>query len=315
MKRADHFRCRSRSRAAGATHLILATASAGAGRTALRRIVRQLLELHCREFPHLHRRICTDGCDGLSCRAGRSAFSTVQHRTLRSSITAVIDLRRDPAAIRRRLGLHEGPATFASQVRPWLFLRHLLRLRLQGPPARPLQRRRAVHRPACRRRPRRQGRDPHRAWRDRHLCRAGRAGEPRRQCAAGAGAEARRPAADGGEGLPGVLLSLLGGDQGGHRAGAAQHAAARGRLRLHVRGLGLRARRLFDRVRGRDRAGAEAGAGRGADGRCLPRRDGDRRRRRSRRGSPRRPTTASGSIPPARPAGPRARSMPIATWW
>ena len=38
---------------------------------------------------------------------------------------------------------------------------------------------------------------------------------------------------------------------------------------------GLRARRLFDRVRGRDRAGAEAGAGRGADGRRLPRRDGE----------------------------------------
>ena len=28
-----------------------------------------------------------------------------------------------------------------------------------------------------------------------------------------------------------------------------------------------------------------------------------------------RPTIASGSIPPARPAGPRAPSTPIATWW
>ena len=34
-------------------------------------------------------------------------------------------------------------------------------------------------------------------------------------------------AADGGQGLPGVLLSLLGRHQGRHRAGAAQHAAAR----------------------------------------------------------------------------------------
>ena len=84
------------------------------------------------------------------------------------------------------------------------------------------------------------------ARRDRHLRRAGRAREPRRQRAAGAGAEARRPHADGGEGLPGVLLSVLGRDQGRHRAGAAQHAAARRRLRLHVRGFGLPARGLFD---------------------------------------------------------------------
>ena len=37
--------------------------------------------------------------------------------------------------------------------------------------------------------------------------------------------------------------------------------------------------------------------------------------RSSSRASSPRPTTASGSIPPARPAGPRARCMPIATWW
>ena len=35
----------------------------------------------------------------------------------------------------------------------------------------------------------------------------------------------------------------------------------------------------------------------------------------SRRGLPRRPTIASGSIPPARPAGPRAPSTCSATWW
>ena len=35
----------------------------------------------------------------------------------------------------------------------------------------------------------------------------------------------------------------------------------------------------------------------------------------SRRGSPRRPTTASGSIPRARPAGPRAPCTCSATWW
>ena len=78
---------------------------------------------------------------------------------------------------------------------------------------------------------------------------------------------------------------------------------------------GLRARRLFDRVRGRDRAGAEAGAGRGADGRRLPRRDGEGLADARGAASRRRPTIASGSTPPARPAGPRARSMPIATWW
>ena len=188
-------------------------------------------------------------------------------------VVGLIDLRRDPAAIRRRLGLHEGASEFVAG--PTMALPsgisfssdHKVHLPDRFNVAVPFIDRHVAERGAKA--------AIRTAQRDRHLCRAGRAGEPRRQRAAGAGAEARRPAADGGEGLPGVLLSVLGGDQGGHRAGAAQHAAARGRLRLHVRGLGLRARRLFDRVRGRDRAGAEAGAGRGADGRCLPRRDGE----------------------------------------
>ena len=55
--------------------------------------------------------------------------------------------------------------------------------------------------------------------------------------------------------------------------------------------------------------------GQGADSRRLPRRQWRRPRPSSSRVSPRRPTIASGSIPPARPAGPRAPSMPIATWW
>ena len=150
-------------------------------------------------------------------------------------IAAVIDLRQDPAAIGRRLGLHEEPATFASQAAmtlpPGISFDADFKVRLPD--------RFNVAVPFIDRHLG-EGRGAkaaiRTAQRDRHLRRARRAREPRGQCAAGARAEARRPAADGGEGLPGLLLSVLGRDQGRHRAGAAQHAAAGRRLRLHVRG-------------------------------------------------------------------------------
>ena len=50
-------------------------------------------------------------------------------------------------------------------------------------------------------------------------------------------------------------------------------------------------------------------------GRRLPRAIWPRPPTSSRRGSPSRPTTASGSIPRARPAGPRGRCTCSATWW
>src|SRR6266849_3551257 len=162
---------------------------------------------------------------------------------------------------------------FRSRSRHDASVRHLLLVRLQGRPSWPLQRRRALHRPSRRRRARRQGGHPD-GDRDRHLCPARRAREPHRERAAGGGSEAWRPPADGRQGLPGLLLSLLGRHQGGDRAGAAEHAAAGGGLRLPVRGFGLQARGLFERVRTRGRAGAEAGVGQGRHGRCLPRRDG-----------------------------------------
>ena len=73
--------------------------------------------------------------------------------------------------------------------------------------------------------PWRQGRHPH-GRRNGHICPTRRAREPRRQRSAGGRPEARRPPADGGQGLPGLLLSLLGSHQGGHRAGTAQYDAA-----------------------------------------------------------------------------------------
>ena len=131
------------------------------------------------------------------------------------------------------------------------------------------------------------------------------------------GAQARRPPADGGQGLPGVLLCVLGRDQGRHRAGAAQHAAARQGLRLHDRG--FRAAGAWS-IRREFAAEVEPAlaqvAGQGAArstrlGDAWPRRPADARAAPRRR----RPTTASGSIPRARPAGPRAPCTAIATWW
>ena len=66
-----------------------------------------------------------------------------------------------------------------------------------------------------------------------------------------------------------VLPSVLGGDQGRHRAGAAQHPAARQGLRLHDRQRRMRGAGLFAGVRRRGRGGTgavAAPAGGGAAG-------------------------------------------------
>ena len=81
------------------------------------------------------------------------------------------------------------------------------------------------------------------------------------------GLEARRPCADGGEGLPALLLSVLGRDQGGVRAGPAQHAAAGSRLSLRHRECARRLHRLVAGFRPRRRAGT-----------CRSRRTGRRTR-------------------------------------
>ena len=93
--------------------------------------------------------------------------------------------------------------------------------------------------------------------------------EPRRKRPRRPRAQPRRPRADGGQGLPPLLLSVLGRDQGGLRAGPAQHPAAGSRLSRHRR---ERARRLHGVVAGirrRDRGGlGRHGAGRNGAGRC-----------------------------------------------
>ena len=69
-------------------------------------------------------------------------------------------------------------------------------------------------------------------------------------------AQARRAPVDGGERLPGLLLSVLGRDQGWHRAGAAQYVAALVELRLHDRRFRRRRAGLFAGIRRRGRTRA-----------------------------------------------------------
>jgi benzoate-CoA ligase family protein len=86
--------------------------SAGAGQS-LAADVRHVLEL-ISEFPHLH-----EECAPQVRRAVLPRWSLgIFYRSTSTSvlIAAVVDLRQDPATIRRRLGLHEEPATFTSQA-------------------------------------------------------------------------------------------------------------------------------------------------------------------------------------------------------
>lgn len=67
------------------------------------------------EFPQLYERF-----DGTLCRAVLKRWSlAIFYERLADAIfvAAILDLRRDPAAIRRRLGLHEGAAEFLANPR------------------------------------------------------------------------------------------------------------------------------------------------------------------------------------------------------
>src|SRR5215813_9075811 len=73
----------------------------------------ELLEL-ISEFPHLHEEYAPRLRRAVLPRWSLGVFYRSTSRFI--LIAAVVDLRRDPAAIRRRLGLHEGGELFAPRL-------------------------------------------------------------------------------------------------------------------------------------------------------------------------------------------------------